>query len=75
MAKRLISMGEKIGMYIVTVNTDTCEGCSECVNVCPTAILSLEDEKATVSGDPNDCVGCESCVSVCTSGSITVQEV
>ncbi len=62
-------------MYIVTINSDLCEGCGECVNVCPVGIITLEDGKASVTGDMAECLGCESCVSVCAQGAITVQEV
>ena len=62
-------------MFIISINDDTCEGCGECANTCPASIISMEDDKASVTGDLTECLGCESCVSVCTSGSVTMQEV
>jgi NAD-dependent dihydropyrimidine dehydrogenase PreA subunit len=61
-------------MYVVMIESGTCEGCGECVNACPARILSMEDGKAEVTGNTDECLGCESCVSICPSGSVTLQE-
>ncbi len=60
-------------MYLVTVNTDKCEGCEECVNNCPVGVFQMKDGKA----DPYQadlCEGCETCVSVCSTGAVTLSE-
>jgi NAD-dependent dihydropyrimidine dehydrogenase PreA subunit len=60
-------------MYLVTVNTDKCEGCEECVNNCPVGVFQMKDGKA----DPFQadlCEGCETCVSVCSTGAVTLSE-
>ncbi len=61
-------------MYVVTINTDECSGCGECVESCPAQILGLVEGKAQVTGEASECLGCESCVVVCSAGHITVQE-
>lgn len=61
-------------MWKVTVNKDTCEGCGECVEVCPVDVYELIDGKAEPV-NAEECLGCESCVEVCETGSITVEEV
>ena len=33
--------------YSVTVDTDKCAGCGECVDVCPVEVYELQDGKAT----------------------------
>jgi NAD-dependent dihydropyrimidine dehydrogenase PreA subunit len=61
-------------MYNVAINTTTCEGCEECVNVCPNEVLRMVDGKC----DPyqtSECVFCESCIGVCPSTSITITEI
>jgi NAD-dependent dihydropyrimidine dehydrogenase PreA subunit len=58
----------------VEVDTDKCTGCEECVNVCPTGVFELQDEKSTVVAE-EECLGCESCIEVCEAGAITVTEV
>lgn len=60
-------------MYMVTINKDTCEGCEECVNICPNEVLKMIDGKADPSAG-GECEGCESCIGVCPSGSVTISE-
>lgn len=60
--------------YEVVVDKDKCEGCEECVEVCPVDVYEIVDGKA----DPvnaEECLGCESCVEVCDQEAITVTEV
>jgi NAD-dependent dihydropyrimidine dehydrogenase PreA subunit len=58
----------------VEIDLDKCTGDEECVNVCPAAVLEMEDGKAVVA-NIDECLGCESCVEVCPSAAITVTEV
>lgn len=60
-------------MYHVSVDAEKCEGCEECINVCPVSVFQLTDGKA----DPyqaSDCEFCESCISVCPTSAITITE-
>jgi NAD-dependent dihydropyrimidine dehydrogenase PreA subunit len=65
-------------MFIVTIDTELCEGCSDCIDNCPNEVLELVEENgkmvATFSGDPDDCIGCLSCEGVCPEGAVTVTE-
>ncbi len=59
--------------FDVTVDKEKCEGCEECVDVCPVEVFEMEDGKSSpVNAD--ECLGCESCVEVCEPGAITVEE-
>ncbi|OGP62422.1 MAG: ferredoxin [Deltaproteobacteria bacterium RBG_13_49_15] len=59
--------------FLVTVDQEKCEGCGECVEVCPVEVFELVDEKSSpVNAD--ECLGCESCVEVCEPAAITVEE-
>ena len=60
-------------MYMVSVNAEKCEGCEECVNVCPQGVFRMVDSKS----DPyqtGECVFCESCLGVCPSSTISITE-
>lgn len=56
-----------------TVDPDKCEGCEECVDVCPVEVFEMVDDKS-VPVNADECLGCESCVEVCEAGAITVEE-
>lgn len=70
---RTIKNLEEMMGYNVTVDTDKCVGCAQCVDVCPVGVYEMKDEKSDpVNAD--ECVGCESCVEVCEGHCITVEE-
>ena len=60
-------------MYNVVVDAAKCEGCEECVNVCPNEVFKMVEGKS----DPYqgaECVFCESCLGVCPTNAITITE-
>jgi NAD-dependent dihydropyrimidine dehydrogenase PreA subunit len=60
-------------VYMVTVDAAKCEGCEECVNVCPQGVFQMSNGKS----DPyqtSECVFCESCIGVCPTSAITITE-
>jgi NAD-dependent dihydropyrimidine dehydrogenase PreA subunit len=61
-------------MFVVTIDSEACGGCGQCVEACPSQILAMVDAKAQVTGDSMECLGCGSCVVVCEQGRITLQE-
>ncbi len=59
--------------FDVTVDQEKCEGCEECVDVCPVEVFEMIYGKSSpVNAD--ECLGCESCIEVCEPGAITVEE-
>ena len=59
--------------YEVIVDKEKCEGCEECVEVCPVDVYEMQDGKSN-STNPDECLGCESCVEVCPVSAITINE-
>ena len=60
--------------FQVEVDAAKCIGDEECVEVCPTDVFEMQNDKAVVvNGD--ECLGCESCIEVCEQDAITVTEV
>ena len=60
--------------YEVVVDQDKCEGCEECVEVCPVDVFEMEDGKSNPV-NAEECLGCESCIEVCEPEAITVTEI
>ena len=60
--------------YEVIVDQEKCEGCEECVEVCPVDVYEMQDGKS-VSINAEECLGCESCVEVCPGNAIAINEV
>ncbi len=57
----------------IVVNADLCNGCGDCIGVCPTDVLEMVDAKASaVNGD--ECIDCMSCVDTCGQGAIKEQD-
>ena len=48
---------------------DNCEGCRECINVCPKNVYYVRSGKTMVNYD-NECCECLACVKQCASGAI-----
>ncbi|MHB1923321.1 MAG: FAD-dependent oxidoreductase, partial [Acidimicrobiales bacterium] len=56
----------------VTVLTDRCAGCQECVIRCPTGALTMDLGAWVAVADDNRCVGCRQCVRTCPFSAIEV---
>jgi len=57
----------------VTVLTDRCAGCQECLVRCPTNALTMDSGNWTVLADDSACVGCRQCVRTCPFSAITIE--
>ncbi|NLN92390.1 MAG: 4Fe-4S binding protein [Candidatus Hydrogenedens sp.] len=55
----------------VNVNVDTCDGCGDCVDTCPTEAIVIENEKAVVDNDI--CIDCAACIDACPTDSLTME--
>ncbi len=61
-------------MFLVSVNSDCCTGCGECVNICPVGVYQMGENGKTDPYQAGECVGCMSCVEVCPDKCIEVTE-
>ena len=50
-------------MNVPVVDTETCEGCKTCSEICPFGAIKLIEEKAVI--DPLLCTGCGACTVFC----------
>jgi glutamate synthase (NADPH) small chain len=57
----------------VTILTDRCAGCQECVIRCPAGALTMETARWVAVADEALCVGCRQCERTCPFGAITVE--
>jgi len=61
-------------LYFVSVDMDKCEGCEECVNICPQEVFEMNDGKSNPANS-SECLYCESCLGVCPTDAITITEI
>ncbi|MGE5249732.1 MAG: ferredoxin family protein [Bacteroidota bacterium] len=65
-------------MFIITIDTDKCQGCGDCVDLCPQQLLTVVEEDgkkyAVFTGSPDDCIGCMSC-ETCKDSALTITEI
>ena len=54
------------------LNTETCNGCGICVDVCPHEVFEIVEKKARII-DRDACMECGACALNCSVGSLTVQ--
>jgi len=61
---------EKISIYKITVNYDTCIACENCARACPSPVMEAILKRDRVIPD---CFACGNCIDVCPTNSITLQ--
>ena len=52
------------------VDRDKCTGCGDCIDICPSEAISLQEEKAQIAND--DCTECGACVEECANEAISL---
>lgn len=54
---------EKKFFHSVTLNKDSCKGCTNCIKRCPTEAIRVQNGKAKILSDR--CIDCGECIRVC----------
>jgi len=70
----LILIGGGIGMVNIVVDHDKCDGCGECISVCPEDVFELNEEGKSVPVNMENCSVCCSCVESCPNEAISHDE-
>ncbi len=52
------------------INVKKCNGCGECIKVCPVNCLELKGKKSVLAR-PKECIDCRACEVSCKFGAIT----
>lgn len=60
-------------MFKPEVDNDKCIGCGECIDVCPSDVYEMQNEKS-VPVNADECIGCEACIEACEQDAITLTE-
>ncbi len=67
MKMRYLKNGETLSLDVAL-----CNGCRECIEVCPHAVFAMNDGKARIA-DRESCMECGACMRNCASGAIRVK--
>lgn len=57
---------------MIAINFEDCNGCGECVDICPTGAIILQNGVAVL--DEAVCTNCHACVDLCPQGAIVYRE-
>lgn len=55
------------------VDRELCDGCEECISICPVWVFEMVDGKSQAV-NPEECIDCQVCLSVCFPQAITLHE-
>lgn len=59
------------GVATITLDSQSCVGCSMCITVCPHQVFALQEKKAILV-DKDGCMECGACATNCPAGAISV---
>jgi NAD-dependent dihydropyrimidine dehydrogenase PreA subunit len=60
-------------VYLVHVDTDKCDGCEECIKICPVNVFEKSYKCYPVR--VQNCLGCRTCMAVCKADAVIITEI
>ena len=54
----------------IQIDLEKCEGCGDCVDVCPSGVYELQNGKSVVV-NMDECIECCACLEGCPQGAIS----
>lgn len=60
-------------IYLVYVDADRCDGCEECIRICPCDVFDFAVKATPVR--PQNCLGCRTCEAICKSEAVIITEI
>jgi NAD-dependent dihydropyrimidine dehydrogenase PreA subunit len=57
---------------MIYIDSERCDGCGRCLEICPSSAIALQGEKAII--EESRCTGCEVCLDACPQGAILAVE-
>ena len=57
---------------MIYIDSERCDGCGSCLEICPSSAIVLRGEKAII--EESRCKGCEVCLDACPQGAILAVE-
>ncbi len=54
------------------IDTEQCNACKSCEEVCPTNAIAVQDAHAVVNKE--ECIDCNACMDACTNSAITMAD-
>jgi len=58
-------------MVSIEIDADACEGCGNCIDVCPTGVYELNGSNVSEPVNADECIECCACIEGCPQGAIT----
>lgn len=55
----------------IVIHENACRGCEMCVDICPTNVFVIDEERHSTASHPEDCIACLSCAYICPSTAIS----